>query len=86
MAPRAPRRKPGRAPVTVPDLLELLALPALLLLGAVAWLAHLLRGQHRAAARLVQARQEEATARLRAAARAAWLDAALEALEPELFA
>jgi CheY-like chemotaxis protein/PAS domain-containing protein/HPt (histidine-containing phosphotransfer) domain-containing protein len=67
--------------MTAPDLLELLALPSLLLLGSVAWLVHLLRRQHRATARLVQARQEEATARMRAAARAAWLDAALEALE-----
>lgn len=81
MAPRAPRRKPAHAGMSALDLIELLALPAALLLGGIAWLAHrlsLLRGE---AARLVQARQEEASARLRAATRAAWLDAALEALE-----
>lgn len=81
MAPRAPRRKPARARMSAADLLELLALPALLVLGGIVWLLHLLRRHRRAAARLVQARQEEASARMRAAARAAWLDAALEALD-----
>lgn len=70
--------------MTALDLLELLALPALLLAGGIFWLLHRLRRQGRAAARLVQARQEEASARMRAAARAAWLDAALEALEEGL--
>lgn len=81
MAPRAPRRKPARARMSVPDLLELLALPAALLLGAVGWLAHRLRRLRAQAALLAQARQEEASARQRAATRAAWLDTALEALE-----
>jgi CheY-like chemotaxis protein/PAS domain-containing protein/HPt (histidine-containing phosphotransfer) domain-containing protein len=62
-------------------LLELLALPAALLLGPVAWLAHRLHLLRREARHLAQARQEEATARQRAATRAAWLDTALEALE-----
>lgn len=81
MAPRAPRRKPVRAGMSALDLIELLALPAALLLGAIAWLAQRLSRLRREAARLAQARHEEASARLRAASRAAWLDAALEALE-----
>ena len=81
MAPRAPRRKPARAGMSALDLIELVALPAALLLGAIAWLAQRLSRLRREAARLANARHEEAAARLRAASRAAWLDAALEALE-----
>ena len=81
MAPRAPRRKPACAGMSALDLIELLALPAALLLGAIAWLAQRLSRLRREAARLAHARHEEASARMRAASRAAWLDAALEALE-----
>lgn len=81
MAPRAPRRKPACAGMSALDLIELLALPAALLLGAFAWLAQRLSRLRREAARLTNARHEEASARMRAASRAAWLDAALEALE-----
>ena len=78
MAPRAPRRKTAHAGMSVPGLIEVLALPTALLLGAIAWLAHRLRRLGAEARLLAQDRQEEAAARQRAATRAAWLDAALE--------
>ncbi len=81
MAPRAPRRKPGCAGMSALDLVEVMAFPAALLLGAIAWLAQRLSRLRAEVGRLAQSRQEEASARLRAATRAAWLDAALEVME-----
>ena len=58
--------------------LDLLALPATVLLAAIIWLAGRLRAATRDLAAQARALAAEAAARQRAASRAAWLDAALE--------
>lgn len=61
--------------------LDLLALPAIALLAAITWLAARLRATRRDLAAQARALAAEAAARQRAASRAAWLDAALEAAD-----
>lgn len=60
-------------------IVELLALPLVVVLAGFAWLAARHVAQHRALRLLARQYEAEQAARQRAAARAAWLDAALEA-------